>query len=129
MYIKVTIENKFMTLCNIDAECNKKGKKEIQESWSKVEQFLKNSHYDGKANLVISLNLDDVEVFNKVKMRMKKDSYTDVFDLLECFLYDKLYFFNKLEEKERKKSYIFQNEINKKALTNIQKMKKVYLNV
>lgn len=115
MKIKLSVDNNYLNLFNVETVLHRNGKKKIESEWKKAERFMKNSHFAGKKNLTVSLSVNNNVIFDKTKVKHKEDSYHNVFQLLENFLLDKLFFFNKLERNERtyqlEQEYI-QNQLN-----------------
>ena len=101
MQIKLSIDNRFISLCNVDTEFDDTGKKKISEAWKLVERFINNSNFAGVQNLIVSLDIDGTVFFDKTKVRLKKSQYKNVFNVFEEFLQDKIYFFKQLEEEEK----------------------------
>lgn len=101
MHIKLSIDNRFISLCNIDVKFDENGKARLMEAWKTVERFIDNSNFAGVQNLIVSLEIDGTSIFDKTKVRLKKSQYKNVFSVFEEFLQDKIYFFRQLEEEEK----------------------------
>lgn len=101
MKIELSIDNRYVNLCKIKSvKLDKEGKRMIMAGWRSVEAFLNRSFFPGMDNLLVTLSIDDVCIFQKTKVRLKKEHYNNVFELLELFLKDKIYFYRKLEPDE-----------------------------
>lgn len=101
MHIKLSIDNRFISLCNVDTKFDKDGKVILIKAWKNVERFIINSNFAGVQNLIVSLEIDGISMFDKTKVRLKKSQYKNVFCVFEEFLQDKIYFFKQLEEEEK----------------------------
>lgn len=124
MYVSITIENRFISLCSVETEFNKKGKSKLKNAWKHVEDFLNKSNYAGVNNLLVTLEIDGRMMFDKTKVRLKRDHYETVFHMLEEFLLDKIYFFRQLEKQEIDDFLEEQYKQNCKDLKVIRNLKK-----
>lgn len=116
MHIKLSIDNRFISLCNVSTEFDDAGKKKIIEAWKTVERFICNSNFAGVQNLIVSLEIDETTFFDKTKVRLKKNHYKNVFNVFEEFLQDKIYFFKQLEEEEKNDFLCRQYQSNLKQI-------------
>lgn len=125
MRIVLSVDNRFLNLCKVSVKCDNNGKMKLDQAWSEVERFIQNSNYDGKRNLLVSLEIDEEIFFHDTKMKMKKESYHDVFEFLESFLQDKIYFYHHLEKEEKTQFLYAQYQENEKMLKKIQQVKRM----
>lgn len=121
MEILLKIENRFLSLCQIQAEFNEKGKNQLQASWIKAEQFIAGSNYAGKCNLIIDLSIDGKVIFEHTKVKYKDIKYQNVFHLLSNFIKDKLYFYQMLDD-DTKKDFYSEYQENKANLSIIKRL-------
>lgn len=72
MHIKLSIDNRFISLCNVDVKFDENGKTRLMEAWKTVERFIDNSNFAGVQNLIVSFEIDGTSIFDKTKVRLKK---------------------------------------------------------
>lgn len=101
LYIKV--ENRYLTFFEIETYATKQGFCEIQNEWKKVERFIYNSNFLGKQKLIVTMFVNNEEIFINTKMKLKKERYYDIFYMFLSFLEDKIYFYHMLEKDKRTK--------------------------
>lgn len=124
MQIRLSIDNRFINLCDVETMFDASGKKLIKEAWKNVLKFMQNSSFAGQQNLIVCFEIDEMQIFDKTKIRMKKEEYQNVFELFDEFLRDKIYFYNQLEEPDKTDFLYHQYLTNLKQLKLIKTLSK-----